>query len=259
MFYVIFYFRNFIFIYGIAIFQTVCYDYHNKGFFILTDETEGTPWGNSYGNYILSLNKLFIELQSIQDYEQAYEKLAGWFEDILGNSITQAKNNIANLNRSTRAGVRDYTTHLWCWQRLDQSRKNLSETLGQERGGISAGEPNVDHCVAFNFWHLFIAKFFPVGSDVFNEKLAQINQLGNCNILSKSINCSKNDYTMKQFFTLLNYGMDEARKLAVPEEMFAPDTAELTPDVILEKIEERTERIKADLCDFLDGKKTLYR
>ena len=131
--------------------------------------------------------------------------------------------------------------------------------MGQECGGISAGEPNVDHCVAFNFWKLFIAKFYNEGSDVFNEKLAQINQLGNCNILSKSINCSKSDYTMKQFFTLLNYGLDEASKLAVPEEMFAPDAEGLTPDVILEKIEARTKIIKADLNDFLDGKKNLCR
>lgn len=216
-------------------------------------------WGNSYGNYILSLNKLFNELQSIHDYEQAYKKLSGWFEDTLGNCVVQAKNNIANLNRRTRAGVSAYTTHLWCWQRLDESRKNLSKKLGQARGGISAGEPNVDHCVAFNFWQLFIAKFVPDGSDEFNEKLAQINQMGNCNILSKSINCSKSDYTMKQFFTKLQLGLDEAGQLAVPEEMFAPDAEGLTPDVILEEIEKRTKRIKDDLCDFLDGKKNLCR
>lgn len=216
-------------------------------------------WGNSFGNFVLSLHRIYSELLPVCDYDQAYKKLSSWFDETLNSSIRQAKNNIANLNRATRAGVKAYTTHLWCWQRLDNSRKTLSDILGQARGGVSIGEPNVDHCVAHNFWRTFIAKTYPDGSDIYNEKLSQINQLGNCNILSKSINCSKSDYTMEKFFALLSFGSDESDKLAIPQEMFAPDATGLTPDAILGKIEERTKRIKADLNDFLDGKITLCR
>lgn len=216
-------------------------------------------WGNSFGNYVLSLYRIYSELLSVYDYEEAYKKLANWFDETLNISIKQAKNNIANLNKSTRAGVKAYTTHLWCWQRLESSRKLISDKLAQAYGGFSIGEPNVDHCVAHNFWENFIANTYPVGSDIFNEKLSQINQLGNCNILSKSINCSKSDYTMEKLFALLSFGSSEADKLAIPQEMFAPDAPGLTPDAILGKMEERTRRIKADLNDFLDGKITLCR
>ena len=216
-------------------------------------------WGNSFGNYILSLYQTHLELQSLCDYEQAFEKLAGWFNETMNKSIQQAKNNIAILNSSTKAGVKAFTTHLWCWQRLEESRSILSNTLAQARGGVSIGEPNVDHCVAWNFWENFIAKTYPAGSDIYNEKRSQINQIGNCNVLSKSINCSKKNYTMEQFFFRLNFGEKEANILVIPKQMFAPDSVGLTPDVILEKIEDRTRRIKADLNDFLDGKISLCR
>lgn len=216
-------------------------------------------WGNSFGSYIPSLYLTHLELQSVCDYEQAFEKLSGWFNETMNKSTQQAKINIAGLNSSTKSGVKAYTTHLWCWQRLEENRRILSNTLAQARGGVSIGEPNVDHCVAWKFWETFIAKTYPVGSDIYNEKRSQINQLGNCNVLSKSINCSKNDYTMEKFFSLLNFGEKEANILVIPKQMFAPDTEGLTPDDILCEIEERTRRIKADLNNFLDGKISLCR
>ena len=148
-----------------------------------------------------------------------------------------------------------YTTQLWCWQRLTQTRKAVSEMLATELDGITAGHPNVDHCVSFAFWVDYLGRFpeYPKGSDVYNDMLARINQIGNCNILCKPVNCSKNSLTMSEFWKKIGFPISDAEALNIPEEMFQPDKEGLCPDQIMRKIEERTQLIRRDLCEFLEG------
>ena len=136
----------------------------------------------------------------------------------------------------------------------------LSEKLAKEQDGVTTGRPNVDHCVSCAFWEEFLGKFdsYPKGSDVYNDMLAKINQIGNCNILCKSVNCSKNSRTMCDFWKEIGFRMSDVNALNIPEEMFNPDLSGLTPGRIMKKIEERTQLIRKELCDFLEGANNVF-
>ena len=212
-------------------------------------------WASSLGNYDAELSVLHQSVKDTNSFADAYETMTAWFEKQLGKYVANAKVAVNRLERSTRAGVSAYTTQLWCWQRLDPERARVSEILAQEQGGITAGAPNVDHCVPFAFWENFVGRFptSPKGSDVYNEKVAKINQLGNCNVLCKQINCSKNAMPMRAFFERIQLPETDAQSLSVPPELFSPDAEGLTPELILDKVAERTALIRKELCQFLDG------
>lgn len=212
-------------------------------------------WASSLGNYDAELSALHRSLKDLNSFADAYETMTAWFEKQLGKYVANAKVVVNGLERSTRAGVSAYTTQLWCWQRLDLERARVSEILAQEQGGITAGAPNVDHCVPFAFWEDFVGRFpdSPKGSDVYNEKVAKINQLGNCNVLCKQINCSKNAMPMRAFFERIQLPEADARSLSIPEELFSPDAEGLDPEKILDKVAKRTALIRRELCQFLDG------
>jgi hypothetical protein len=212
-------------------------------------------WAGTFGSNGLSLSKLSQSLQHTSDYKYVTKELEDWFLRILDKVIDSARNKIRTLNKTTRAGVSAYTTYLWCWQRLTPQRKTLSDGLEGYRGGISMETPNVDHCVACNFWDSYIPKYYQAGSDMFNSAKAEVNQIGNCNVLCKSVNCAKSDYTMKQFFDKLELSESDAACLEIPIEMFVPDT--FHADIILEKMRARTKIIRKDLIDFLEGNKNI--
>ncbi len=217
-------------------------------------------WANSHGVDFVELSKLQDKMKDVDDFEGASLVLSEWFEKQLRMYVDQAKVNVNELNRITRAGVSAYTTQLWCWQRLTKRRKVLSEKLAKELDGITTGHPNVDHCVSCAFWENFLEKFseYPKGSDVYNDMIARINQIGNCNILCKSVNCSKNSMTMGAFWNEIGFRTSEVEALNIPEEMFNPDKAGLNPQQIMSKIDGRTQLIRKELCDFLDGTEDVF-
>jgi hypothetical protein len=151
-------------------------------------------WANSLGECFVELSKLQTKMKEIDVFEDAASAMSEWFEEHLRTYVVQAQVTVNDLNRTTHAGVSAYTTQLWCWQRLTKERMVLSEKLAKEQDGVTTGRPNVDHCVSCAFWEEYLGKFdsYPKGSDVYNDMLAKINQIGNCNILCKSVNCSKN-------------------------------------------------------------------
>ncbi len=218
----------------------------------------GWQWRSASSSYMGKLHQLWQRLKAEGMHINACNLLKECFFSFLQEITVDAKEQINALNRETRSAVSAYTTQLWCWQRLDEKRKILSNKLQQERGGITQGEPNVDHCVAHKFWEDFIAVTLSVHSEEYGNTLSKINQLGNCNILCKSINCSKSDYTMKSFFEKCGLDADNAVALRVPPEMFSPDSG-YSIEQILDKIQERTTIIKSDLCQFLDGEKRLCK
>ena len=214
-----------------------------------------SQWANTLGDYLAELSRLQEVIMKIDVLENASSMMLKWLETHLKAYVRQAKINVNDLNKTSRAGVSAYTTQLWCWQRLTQTRKAVSEMLATELDGITAGHPNVDHCVSFAFWVDYLGRFpeYPKGSDVYNDMLARINQIGNCNILCKPVNCSKNSLTMSEFWKKIGFPISDAEALNIPEEMFQPDKEGLCPDQIMRKIEERTQLIRRDLCEFLEG------
>jgi hypothetical protein len=217
-------------------------------------------WANSRGDYLPELSKLQEVMTTTDAFDDAKSKMTEWFENHLCSYVKQAKRNVNELNRTSRAGVSAYTTQLWCWQRLTKERKALSVKLAKEQDGITFGRPNVDHCVSCAFWENFLGGFpeYPQGSDVYNDMLTRINQIGNCNILCKPLNCSKNAETMCSFWKEIGFRISDAEALNIPEEMFCPDKDGLRPEQIMCKIEERTKLIRKELCNFLDGAENTY-
>ena len=213
-------------------------------------------WANSHGNCFIELSKLHEKMNEIDSFEDAASAMSEWFEEHLRTYVVQAKVTVNELNRPSRAGVSAYTTQLWCWQRLTKERMVLSEKLAKEQDGVTTGRPNVDHCVSCAFWEGYLGRFaeYPKGSDVYNDMLARINQIGNCNILCKSVNCSKSSMTMCDFWNAIGFSNSDVEALNIPEEMFRPDKPGLRPEQIMHKIEERSKLIRKELCDFLDGK-----
>ena len=217
-------------------------------------------WANSLGNYCEGLSKLHERMKAIEVFEDAVSTMSEWFEKHLRSYVTQAKVAVNDLKRTTRAGVGAYTTQLWCWQRLTKERMVLSEKLAKEQDGVTTGRPNVEHCVSCAFWEEYLDKFdsYPKGSDVYNDMLAKINQIGNCNILCKSVNCSKNSLTMCEFWSEIGFRESDVAALNIPNEMFRPDHADFTPERIMKSIDERTLLIRKELCAFLDGDNKLF-
>lgn len=220
-----------------------------------------SQWSNTLGDYLVELSKLQAEILKTNVLENASSAMLEWLEEHLNAYVKQAKVYVNDLNKTSPAGVSAYTTQLWCWQRLTQTRKEVSEVLSKEQDGITVGHPNVDHCVSVAFWTDYLKWFaeeYPKGSDVYNDMLARINQIGNCNILCKPINCSKNSQMMSEFWQKIGFPISDAEALNIPEEMFRPDKEEFRPDQIMRKIEERTQLIRKELCYFLDGTNNLY-
>ena len=217
-------------------------------------------WANSRIDYFVELSKLQEDMKRVEAFADAKLVMSNWFEKHLQLYVKQAKRNVKDLNRTSRAGVSAYTTQLWCWQRLTKKRKELSNNLAKERDGVTTGNPNVDHCVSCAFWENYLGKFpeYPKGSDIYNEMMAKINQIGNCNILCKYINCSKSSVTMSMFWKAIGFRVSDVEALNIPEEMFNPDKEGLRPELIMHKIEERTKLIRKDLCAFLDGEDNVF-
>ena len=217
-------------------------------------------WSDSLGDYFSDLSRLHDKMNAADTFEKAFSLMSDWFENRLKLYVNRAKEAVKDINRTTRAGVSAYTTELWCWQRLTKERRALSEKLAKEQDGITTGNPNVDHCVSCAFWENYLGKFaaYPKGSDVYNDMLARINQIGNCNILCKSVNCSKNSKTMAEFWEEIGFRREDVAFLEIPEELFNPGGDGHSPELIMRKIEERTKLIRKQLCDFLDGKPDVY-
>ena len=217
-------------------------------------------WAGVSGDYLADLSKLQERMKKVESFDDARTLMSDWFEQQLLAHVNRAKINVNELNVTSRAGVYAYTTQLWCWQRLTKKRKELSNSLAKEWDGITVGKPNVDHCVSHAFWEHYLSGFpeYPKGSDVYNDMMAKINQIGNCNILCKRINCSKSAATMCKFCDEVGLTYSDIEALNIPEEMFSPDKNGLSPEKVMCKIEERTKLIRKELCGFLDGEAEIF-
>ena len=217
-------------------------------------------WAGSHDDCFAELSKLQEEMANVDSFDGAKTKMVEWFESHLLSYVNQAKRTINELNKTSRAGVSAYMTQLWCWQRLTKRRKEISNILSKEWDGITVGRPNVDHCVSYAFWEDFLSNSheFPKGSDVYNDMMAKINQIGNCNILCKRVNCSKSAATMCKFCDEVGLAYSDIEALNIPEEMFSPDKNGLSPEKVMCKIEERTKLIRKELCGFLDGEEEIF-
>jgi hypothetical protein len=102
---------------------------------------------------------------------------------------------VQTVQVSRRELVRGYFSALWVWHRIDGPRWKKSKI--QLRIGKKRPSLDVDHSIAHALWQKKVEATVPVEKR--GEVLPVVNRLGNCSLLEKSFNISKNDRTLRSF------------------------------------------------------------
>lgn len=189
--------------------------------------------------------------------------------------ITKATDYANHFTVRNRNRVSSYYTLLWVWHRLDEDRWNTSSIQLRE-GRKRNTSLDVDHTIADAWWKRKINEIIEnklitfagseeekslIAPDEFNsrqESYEFINSLGNCSLLEKSFNISKNDKTMKSFlsgvheFTSGAVNIDDWEKaLSIYNVMTDPTGVELQE--LVSAIKQRDALIRINLIEFING------
>jgi hypothetical protein len=190
--------------------------------------------------------------------DEAVKLLQAFLETEVKALETDAITGIQAIQVRRRELVRVYYSPLWIWHRLNSSRWKVSkiQLRTAKTGTLSL---DVDHSVAHAIWEKKIETALPDGVTEKDEALTIVNQLGNCSLLEKSSNISKNARTLKSFLeevhdfkedkNLLN---DWASALNVPDCMLDGIAADVNK--LSEAISERDKLIRKELGEFVTGK-----
>jgi hypothetical protein len=176
-----------------------------------------------------------------------------------------AINGLISINADDRDEVRSYYTALWIWNRLDPERWKKAR-LALRQDGRRQVSLEVDHIVAWNLWQKKLAALNPIPeathtpAETPDDLAPAVNELGNCMLLEKNFNISKSDHPLKEFllgvheFRLGDLTIEEwAAALAL--EMSQVDSAATSVKELQKLFVERTQKIRADLEQFIRGVK----
>lgn len=220
-------------------------------------------WSNAWNlQYpFTTLSALRKEIDATNDIEKAPNILLTYFEKVFAQMVGTAKSYVVNLSADNYSQVSRYRLPLWVWQRLEVQRRQYSTTLATCPNSSAEGLPHVDHCVSHDWWgksweNNSVLYEIEKGSQRYLESLSGVNQIGNCNLLVNSLNCSKGKKSLSTFLgELLEPDQIDTccQSLQISEEMMLKDPAHADLPLILRKINERTQKIKADLIRFLEG------
>jgi len=237
-------------------------------------------WGDaavvSFQNFATDLNAIHKSLENcpaskfLEVVDQSISKL-------MERVVPKAIQHLENLVVKDRRRVHAYHNLLWVWHRLDQARWKYS-SLPMRTGRKRTSKLEVDHTIADAWWQRAVTreteeklKTF-TGTDI--EKLSVkpegfesrldaegfINLIGNCALLDKSFNVSKNDKPMWVFLQEVHEFKEGTftrpewqAALLLNDTMTAPDgktLADLKP-----LLQSRDEAIRNELKEFVSGSK----
>ena len=224
----------------------------------------------SYPTYLSDLCSLYGSVKNCNDpikSEEALKKtLSTWISDLKQPAI----NRLNGLRAYNRREVSGYKNVLWLWNRLDAKR--WAEVQKPMKRKKAQPKLEVDHAIPVALWESKVEVSYPIDSsrdnvsgneNVFtladinftrSQLVAWINNLGNCSLLTRSHNRSKN---AEQFYEFLKdiYTDQQihafSESLNLTDTMLSPIDKELTE--IVKCINKRTEIIKKDLNDFING------
>jgi len=237
-------------------------------------------WGDAavfnFQNFANDLNSLHTELKGCS---------AASFIDVVDRGIarlmdrvaTRANQHVDNLQVRDRRRVHAYYQLLWVWHRLDEARWKFS-SLPMRTGRKRTSKLEVDHTIADAWWQRLIngiveqklttftgteLEKLTVKPDEFDSRwdaYAFVNALGNCSLLEKSFNISKNDQPMWNFledvheFKQGTFTRQEWQAaLSLNDAMTSPDGASLTD--LKDAIQARDLLIRNELKEFIRGSK----
>jgi hypothetical protein len=225
---------------------------------------------DSFATYISQLCILYSKIKNCNDPNQAIVLLNGLLSDLLQNLKQSSINRINSLRAFTRREVIAYKNLLWLWNRLSKDR--YAETQKPMRRKSAAPKWEVDHSVPVAMWEAKVEKLYPHDSSI--EKLtgqeisfyicgtlftrssllSYINIMGNCSLLLRSHNRSKNDEPLGDFLESI-YTNDQIKVikkvLAVEDYLLYPNR--YTIDNIIESVNSRTNKIKEELINYFNN------
>jgi hypothetical protein len=225
---------------------------------------------DSFVTYISQLCILYSKTKNCNDPNQAVVLLNGLLDDLLQNLKQSSINRINSLRAFTRREVIVYKNLLWLWNRLNNDRYIETQKAMKRKSAVPKWE--VDHSVPVAIWENKIEKLYPYDSsiDKLTEReisfylcgnlftrsslLSYINIMGNCSLLLRSHNRSKNDEPLGDFLKSI-YTDDQIklvkRVLSFEDCLLYPDN--FTIDDIIENINSRTNVIKGELIEYLNN------
>ena len=244
----------------------------------------GSQWANVWGdgavlnfqNFATELNTLFVNLLECRSnsFLSTVDNAIG---QMMGRISIKANEQINNAVVRDRKRVYVYYSLLWVWHRLDNKRWEYS-SIPMRTGRKRTSKLEVDHTVADAWWARLINKEIDkklanfigsdeekalVAPDEFETRLdafAFINLLGNCSLLDKSFNISKNDKPMwgflqdvHEFKEGLISRTEWETSLLLPQTITDPNGSTLAE--IMLAIQSRDSFIRKDLIDFIAGNK----
>jgi hypothetical protein len=225
---------------------------------------------DSFATYISQLCILYSKIKICNDPNQALVLLNGLLADLLQNLKQSSINRINSLRAFTRREVIAYKNLLWLWNRL--SNEHYAETQKPMRRKSAVPKWEVDHSIPVAIWEDKVEKFYPCDSSIDkltgqeisfsingtlftrSSLLAYINVMGNCSLLLRSHNRSKNDEPLGDFLRSI-YSDDQIKvikkSLEIEDCLLYPNSFSI--DDIIENIISRTNAIKRELIDYFNN------
>jgi hypothetical protein len=177
-----------------------------------------------------------------------------------------AINGLFSMSAYTRQMVRSYYTALWLWNRLNANRWQKAKAV--LRHGRRQMSLEVDHVVAWGLWRSKeetnrLEGSTDKGDDIgpIIEINSKVNELGNCMLLEKNFNVSKNDRPLKEFLEGVHEFKESVWKIedwasALDLDNSQVDSGPTPINTLNEVTEARTRKIQNDLEQFVRGTKT---
>jgi Protein of unknown function DUF262 len=226
-------------------------------------------WGTGSTRYVAECASALADLKKTLSNETdrlAAAKLMSYELEKLARGIeADAHDYIDRLQVEDREQVRAYHTPLWIWHRLEADR--WAKSAVPLRLGRKLPELDVDHAVAVKLWETLWAShpLEPVTGKKQEDRdqaLQAVNQIGNCILLETGFNISKGKKPLAAWLEEVHEFKDGqltekgwASALSLDPALLRPEPP-TTPEQVAEAISKRTAAIRAEVKDFISGKRS---
>jgi len=220
-------------------------------------------WGGSSGtvlaNYAKNLHSDHQSLAATVDSDDALTIFVGHMSSLLDGLASEATTYAQTYSVGRREQVSRYSTLLWVWHRLDDTRWKMSR-IPLRIGRRQKCDLEVDHSVAHSLWEDKVKMLPPKDADHEEELMEVVNGLGNCALLEKTFNISKSNRPLKTFMEEVHEIkngdialVDWASALGLSDCLLDPSGYSIQS--IRDAIEKRDEDMRQELTDFVLGKR----
>ncbi|HTQ06647.1 MAG TPA: DUF262 domain-containing protein [Polyangiaceae bacterium] len=183
-------------------------------------------------------------------------RMNAWLSEL----VTDATSFVSNVRAERREDVRVYFLPLWIWHRLEARRAECSNLqLPKTRKVLQL---DVDHIISVDYWKKNFLE--EATSEESEDRIAAMNEIGNCFLLEKNFNISKSAQVLLDFIGQLHEIGSAKLSLKDWREALSIAEAHLNPaaskeDEVLAAVGARTEVVKEELRAFIRGDRAAVR